>query len=192
MTDTSGPCCIPSLDQEAARVTLLWVAASKTTRHGAEKLFAFPAFSNYQSKWALNRGITSFTSKKARTHQNTQSCTSELSNFVSIVKIKINLCIYQHSTFHIHVLRRHSLLLISIRDALINAHNLRSDGEKCIRGVINFKACAAEDSCYYTTMGRRKKRDKTQPQTKGSYCMLRRKVNKKPVSFLNRGCIYCR
>lgn len=50
-------------------------------------------------------------------------------------------------------------MLISIRDALINAHNLRSDGEKCIRGVINFKVGAAEDSCCLLYEDRRKNGD---------------------------------
>lgn len=71
----------------------------------------------------------------------------------------------------------YSPLLISIRDALINAHNLRSDGEKCIRGVINFKVRAAEDSCCYSGMGRRNQRHNSAPKQR--LCTLQRKTPKR-------------
>lgn len=75
-------------------------------------------------------------------------------------------------------------MLISIRDALINVHNLRSDGEKRIRGVINFRARTAEDSCCYTTTGRRKTRENSAPNQRQLLHVTKEdKQEAKPVLF---------
>lgn len=75
-------------------------------------------------------------------------------------------------------------MLISIRDALINAHNLRSDGDKRVGGVINFKVRAAEDSCCYIRAGRRNQRCATQPQRLLPYVIKEDKQGVRAVSFL--------
>lgn len=55
--------------------------------------------------------------------------------------------------------------------------------ERSVSGELSTSGLAQLRTAAVTPQRAGGKREKTQPQTKGSYCMLRRKINKKPSLF---------